>query len=592
MFKDILKKVKAQKKTKEKAPKKETKPTEAIEEKKEKEKQPEKPAEEKKEEKVKIEEKAPMKETKPKEAIEEKKEKEKQPEKPAEEKKEEKVKIEEKAPMKETKPKETIEEKKEKEKQPEKPAEEKKEEKVKTEEKKGEIKPIPVIEKKKMKFESDTSAPILRYDIKFVMEKYRKILLKNKNLTIQEFVKRLKLNPQDPLYIKSVTPEEAVEILVIIALSSIPFGLTFRSAVLNKITSNPADVSFYIIFDTLNSISLEKIGDPKLYALVRDSLKKLTPEDIQELFESEIKLKDHPFISRFIKTPSHVKIAELIGIEETTLKGLEEKAYQEEQFLAIEDEQVVSDIQIDPEKVKSIKNTTALVEIFGIKPKLAVALSEKYNIDEIGSIDLEDIKETIRNAKIAVPKSQFTDKKLKEIQTISESQTPYQTSLNKVIADLKIKTALKEYIEENEVTSLNDLKKVIEDEKEPKPILDIIAPKIKSKKKIDVLKAYIRLNKISNNFDVNKALIENNFKSSIDITHIPLFEFQNKFKDKASREELKEIYYRAQANIARNISRRALKTLKPQRAHLDYLVTKSGSQPVIMMKKKKEGDEN
>ena len=65
-----------------------------------------------------------------------------------------------------------------------------------------------------------------------------------------------------------------------------------------------------------------------------------------------------------------------------------------------------------------------------------------------------------------------------------------------------------------------------------------------------------------------------------------MFEFQERFSNKASEDELKEIYYRAQQDLAENITIESLETLIPQ-SPLDYLITKTESQATENVELKK-----
>jgi len=164
-------------------------------------------------------------------------------------------------------------------------------------------------------------------------------------------------------------------------------------------------------------------------------------------------------------------------------------------------------------------------------------------------------------------------------------------TLKKIFAELKLKRILKKYLIAQGIKSMVDFKKAIADRK---AIIDTIATKIKSKKKIELLKAYLRLDELSENFKLIKELIENNFTSSYDITNIPFFEFQNQFRDKASKAELKAIYYKAQQNLAKNVTMDSLKTFTPHSSRLDYLITKSELQAksIIESKNQEEEDDN
>ena len=435
-------------------------------------------------------------------------------------------------------------------------------------------------------------------DVKSGRQKYQKIFGKNKNLTIQEFVKKLKLNPKDPSYLKSITQEEAVDILLMIGLASIPFGPILKRPMTKKFGANPRDITFQKILDSVKSITLDDINDEEILARVKYILKRTNLDILEDPFKSKVKLKDYPTTKEFIRIPAHIKVAELIGMEREILNKLKEKIPNVEQFLTIENEQIANYFQIKLSNVQLIKDIISLVKTHGIKLKLAVILLQDFDIQDILSLNLEDIKNKIKNSKVKIQKSDFSDREIKKIKNIFENRNPKLLTLHKIISELRLKTALKKSLDEYEITSIDDFNKTVLDKKENKKIIDILSSKIKSKKKIELLKTYIRLNAISNNFELNKALIEHNFTSFVDITRIPLFEFQNKFIDKASKNELKDIYYRAKANLARNVTRSSLRTFTSKKTPLDYLITRTGAQtPVISStqqddKIKKEGDEH
>jgi hypothetical protein len=316
----------------------------------------------------------------------------------------------------------------------------------------------------------------------------------------------------------------------------------------------------------------EAIKDERLLGMVRNNLKRLNLEEIKNPYISKAKLKNHPFTARFIRSPIHVKIAKYLGIKEEMLATIRERISNEEQFLSIDASTISKDFRIKTEKIKKIKDALILSRRFEIHPKLAAILCQNYDINELSLSNVEDIKEKISNSKITIPKNQYSDKKLKYLQKIAESHNLNRLSFNTVISDLKLKTAFKNYIEER--NSIDSTKKG----KELGVTLKNLSGKIKSKKKIESLKAYSRLEKLSKNFSLIKELIENNFTSACEITKIPLYRFQNQFKDKASRNELKEIYYRAQSNLAKNITLGSLKTLIPHSSRLDHLVVRRYNQ--------------
>ncbi|MFX1338650.1 MAG: hypothetical protein ACFFDK_08580 [Promethearchaeota archaeon] len=403
-------------------------------------------------------------------------------------------------------------------------------------------------------------------------KRYSKIFRKYKGLTVQAFVKKLRINPNDPSAIKSLSPQEAVDILMMIALSSIPFGLIFKKKIIEKLGENPENITFEKIIVTLKSISLEDIKDEKLQTFLAKRLTSINRENIENPFESKIKLKHYPVTKRFIIIPAHVKIAEIIGIDDKILQILREFINDERMFLSIENEQMHDQFQIELDKIQLIKDATTMAANFGINPELAVILCQNFDIEELASKNLKDIKDAIKSSKINVPERQYTDKILTKLQKTAEEQNPNLVSLNKVISDLKLKSVLEK--SGIKIRTIDDFKKTITDEKESKTILDIVSAQIKSKKKIESLKAYVRLEKISKNFELNKALIENNLTSFYDITRIPLFVFQYKFRDKASINELKELYFKAQENLVKNITLGSLSTLNQQQSALDYLILK------------------
>lgn len=432
-------------------------------------------------------------------------------------------------------------------------------------------------------------------DDKSVMQKYQKIFEKNKNLTIQEFVKKLKLNPKDPSYLKSITQEEAVDILLMIGLSSIPFGPILKRPITKKYGLNPGKITFQKILGSVKSITLDDINDEEILARVKTTLNRTNLDIMEDPYKSEVKLKDFPVIKKFIRIPAHIKVAKIIGIEKEILSKLTENIPNEDQFLIIENEQIANYFQITLDNVQLIKDVVNLVKTHDVKPKLAVILLRDFDIQELVSLDLEDIKNKLKTTNVKIQKSDFSDSDIKIIKSIIEKRNPKLLVLNKIISELKLKTALEKYLDEYKITSIDDFNKTILDEKENKTIIDIVSPKIKSKKKIEALKAYLGLNTISNNFELNKTLIENDFTSFIDITRIPLFEFQNRFINKASKKELKDIYYRAKANLAKNITRSSLRTFTPKKTPLDYIVTKTGSQTpanINTYTTKEEGDEH
>ncbi len=133
-------------------------------------------------------------------------------------------------------------------------------------------------------------------------------------------------------------------------------------------------------------------------------------------------------------------------------------------------------------------------------------------------------------------------------------------TLKRIFAELGLGLFFRRHLILRGIRTIADLKKAIAD---GSAIIDIIIKKLKSKEKIELLEAYLRVDEISQNFELNKELIENNFPSYYDITHIPLFEFQNRFSNISSEEELKRIYYRAKEELESNITMDSLSTLLP-----------------------------
>lgn len=422
-----------------------------------------------------------------------------------------------------------------------------------------------------------------------VSKKYKKIFKAHKELTVQALVKKLKLETKDPLHIKSVSQKDAVDILLMIGLSSIPFGQILKRPLIKKLGPDPGKITFRKILDSIKSITLDDINDELILALIKNTLKRTNLDNLEDPYKSTNKLKDFPATARFIRTPNHLIVAKIIGIEKEKLKKVKEKIANTEQFLTAENEQIANNFQIEINKVQLIKDAIKLIKTFDIKPKLAVILCQDFGIQDLISLNIEDIKNKINSSKVSVQKSDFADSDLENIKKNIENRNPKLVSLYKIISELKLKTLLKKYIDEHKITAIADFNKVVIDKGEKKKIIDILSSKIKSKKKIEVLNAYLRLSAISNNFELNKVLIENNFSTFHDITSIPFFEFQNKFIDKASKNELKEIYYKAQSNLAKNITRKSSISFTPKRSFLDYLVTKS-NQPNFTLKK--EVDEN
>lgn len=90
-------------------------------------------------------------------------------------------------------------------------------------------------------------------------------------------------------------------------------------------------------------------------------------------------------------------------------------------------------------------------------------------------------------------------------------------TLKKIFAELELRWIFRWYLILRGIRSIADLRKAIADRS---AIINIIVQKIKSSEKIELLKAYLRLDEISQNFELNKELIENNFTSSYDITNL------------------------------------------------------------------------
>ncbi len=451
---------------------------------------------------------------------------------------------------------------------PKKPTEEIKEKS--TEELKEKIIRIPERRRKRKRKE----IPETKMEEREVLRRHKMVLQENKNLTIKEFVEKLKLAPNDPSYLKSISPEDAVHILVIIGLHSFPFGPVLRRSVMEKIGKDPREITFQKLLDSITAINVDEIKDKKLLTVIRNVYNKINLRTIADPYQSDLQLKNHPVFQKFIKKSRHIKIAKLIGVPEEGLRRLSDKIPEEKTFIGSENEQIRDEVQINLELIQEIKETMSIMKRLEVKPKLAVILSKKFKQDDLTSLSVEEIKAAIEKSPIKVQESEYPNEKLKKIQTLLEIQNPNIAYLYKVIAELDLQSALKMYISEYKIKSIADFNKIVVENNEKKTIFDIISAKVDSKQKVEDLKVYLRLSRISKNFELNKALIENNFTSYYKITQIPLFEFQNKFINKASKNELKEIYYRIQRNFAKSVTRRSLRTLSPQNRQFDYLVNK------------------
>jgi len=313
-----------------------------------------------------------------------------------------------------------------------------------------------------------------------ISEKYKEIFKTYKELTIREFVNKLRLETNDPSSIKSISQKEAVDLLLYIALSPIPFGQIFKDKIAKKLGDHPEKITFENILTIIEDLTL----DQKSKTLSEEQEK-------QELLNPSLD-------------------------EEQNILVLIERSKEMIDFQKIQD-------PFDTDE--KVKEHTAMVIFL-----------EESTISEL-ELDLDE------------------------------------ENLNRVISKLKLKTALNPYIEKFDIKSLIDFLRM--NLTEGKSLVEILSDEIKSKPKLDSLKAFIRLDKVSKNLDLTSVLIEKGIRSYHDISKMQLYEFLIKFRNAAKKEELEQIYYASHQELARDVANASLRSFDEQKSALNYLVKKS-----------------
>jgi len=284
-----------------------------------------------------------------------------------------------------------------------------------------------------------------------ISEKYKEIFKTYKELTIREFVNKLRLETNDPSSIKSISQKEAVDLLLYIALSPIPFGQIFKDKIAKKLGDHPEKITFENILTIIEDLTL----DQKSKTLSEEQEK-------QELLNPSLD-------------------------EEQNILVLIERSKEMIDFQKIQD-------PFDTDE--KVKEHTAMVIFL-----------EESTISEL-ELDLDE------------------------------------ENLNRVISKLKLKTALNPYIEKFDIKSLIDFLRM--NLTEGKSLVEILSDEIKSKPKLDSLKAFIKL-----------------------------YEFLIKFRNAAKKEELEQIYYASHQELARDVANASLRSFDEQKSALNYLVKKS-----------------
>lgn len=393
--------------------------------------------------------------------------------------------------------------------------------------------------------------------------------------TIRELVKRLKPGRGRPPAIEGISSADAAEMLTDIALSAIPIGRAFREAVVKRVGGTTNRLTFNRIKRILVSLSRTEFRDRHLTALFERNLRDITADP----FQSDILLATHPLTASLFRDSIHGRIANRLGVAIDQVDRLLTTYDTESVFLSANSSIVAGATGIDLQTVERIKRSTGIASQLRVPIETAVALEASFeDLKELVYYTPEDLKQVLTSGS-SIPENQVTTPKLRQIIQAAKNLYPEIAYFNQVVTDLNLPSQAHQILERLKAESFGDLRRYVPLEmgnKSGRPISAveylIEEGKLVQPQTIDSLRAHTRLEKVSKNLGLNKALIDAGVTSSGQLALIPVEQFRLRFGNTANAAELEEVHEGARNMMARIISLGARRTMTAQGNHLDRLI--------------------
>lgn len=375
-----------------------------------------------------------------------------------------------------------------------------------------------------------------------VWHKHADAIEKSKIKTVKELVNKLRPKAGNKPSIKGVTIAEATEMLIDIGLGTIPMGSMFKDKI-RKMLMSPEEVSFKSILSSLEEISKDKDVGENLKSYLKESIESVKSGNIKDPFKENPALSEHPATAPVFRKTILDDVAEALKLIPKQKTKLKQHYGSRDHFMRSGNADIQKDTGLAVSTIIKYKETLCWERVKEVSVPLATALAtESQRISDVITLDSIGLKEIIVGSGIPVPPPELTDTHLKKVIASAKGVVPELAYYNDAILSLNLPNAAESILKKKKVKSLADLRK-------NGLINEVIEKgKIKDEKVISALKAHARLEIVSKNFDLNKALIIDNIRSAYEISKLTAKEFKKKYKRKASEDELSHTH-KAASNI-------------------------------------------
>jgi Tc toxin complex TcA C-terminal TcB-binding domain/ABC toxin N-terminal region/Neuraminidase-like domain len=406
-----------------------------------------------------------------------------------------------------------------------------------------------------------------------IWAKHAQTIKNHKVKTIKTLVAKLKPGAGKIPLIKGIGKNDAVAMLIDIGLSAVPFAVRYKNKLLSKFKNAPEKVDYKTLLSSLEEITREEDINEKERSYIEEAIEKA--KSSKDPFNDNILLSEHRITAPIFRKTIIDEIASTVKLKEEEILKLKQTYKSLKILIDSKNAQIKKATGIEVEKIKKIKAIVNWTEFEHVSVPIAHAfVIKKVEPQTIIETSTEDVQKIVKDSGITTTRKELND--IGKVIDAVRTKMPAEAYYFDVISALNLPKKAASILENKKIRTFSELRKngLIDDV--------IKKGKIEDKELIQKIKAYNRLENLSKNYKINTALISNDIISSAHISRISKKDFIEKFKNKATQEELEKVHNLATNAMAKFVSLGAWANMSVNEPHLNKVIQSQDSYKTLM----------
>ena len=357
--------------------------------------------------------------------------------------------------------------------------------------------------------------------------------------TIKDLVAELRSGkvsrPGEP----GIPRRDALEMLVDIALSSLPMGMLFKEHVLKAIKQTPDKITFSSVISILENIAKNETIDEQTRIDLNTAINNAKTGKIKDPFKATMPLSEYVLTSHIIQQKTIREVATTLGISEAKATKLSQYYETPHRLIQSDTEDILTVTGITSKQAALIKSALSWRQRPGVSDRLASALAQaSIDTEIIITMDPESLRSVVSSTGMEIPKAEISDETLDKIIEAAKKSAPALVYFYDVITFLSLPEPALQFIQKKEIRSFDRLRL--------NGLMNELIKKGRLNKELTMkLFAFSRLEKVTHNSTLAKSLIADDITSAFRVSKLPIKELKKRYKGKASPGELDQAHKNA-----------------------------------------------